>query len=378
MGYKLRAVAIAEGERPWMNVELVKECGIVPYLLHRNHGVDVTIVGAPNEAGYPYLELLEGLKMEFLADGKLATKLKYITENAESIDILILRGINYDSLEVTRAYKSANTKGIIYCGLDINSDYADRIPFYQSPYREFFEAMDVMGASCKKITDFLNDKWYWNVECIRNGYYDVIRKTSRVERVDFDSREKIILYVGRINMDQKASNELVRAFIMASGEIPEWRLRLVGPYTEDFEAFYRKISIENPDLSERIELAGNIDNRNLLHTEYEKAQLFATTSYFEGGTPNALAEALCSGLAMAVTKVDAYEDIIGEDESGMSVDIGDIAGFAEMLIKLCNEADIRQMSENAYRRGNEFFNMENIVSELYDKIAERIATGDAE
>lgn len=377
MGYKLRAVAIAEGERPWMNVELVKECGIVPYLLHRNHGVDVTIVGAPNEAGYPYLELLEGLKMEFLADGKLATKLKYITENAESIDILILRGINYDSLEVTRAYKSANTKGIIYCGLDINSDYADRIPFYQSPYREFFEAMDVMGASCKKITDFLNDKWYWNVECIRNGYYDVIRKTSRVERVDFDSREKIILYVGRINMDQKASNELVRAFYSAIEHIPDWELRLVGEFDACFERFYTDFVNKHKDIENRITLAGNIVDRSEIRKEYESAMIFATASHYEGG-PNAFAEALCSGLVMAVTRIDIFEDVIGDSESGMSADIGDISGFAEMLIKLCNEADIRQMSENAYRRGNEFFNMENIVSELYDKIAERIATGDAE
>ena len=41
-----RVVAMAPYERPWSNVELVKDCGLITYLLYKNHGCDVSIVGA--------------------------------------------------------------------------------------------------------------------------------------------------------------------------------------------------------------------------------------------------------------------------------------------------------------------------------------------
>ena len=43
---RTRVVAMAPYERGWSNVELVKDCGLIPYLLYKNHGCDVTMVGA--------------------------------------------------------------------------------------------------------------------------------------------------------------------------------------------------------------------------------------------------------------------------------------------------------------------------------------------
>ena len=40
---------IAPYERPWSDVELIKECILMPYLLHKNHSYDVTIVGKAPE-----------------------------------------------------------------------------------------------------------------------------------------------------------------------------------------------------------------------------------------------------------------------------------------------------------------------------------------
>ena len=37
---------MAPYERPWSNVELVKDCGLIPYLLYKNHGCDASMVGA--------------------------------------------------------------------------------------------------------------------------------------------------------------------------------------------------------------------------------------------------------------------------------------------------------------------------------------------
>lgn len=40
-----RVVAMAPYERGWTNIELVKDCGLIPYILYKNHGHDVSMVG---------------------------------------------------------------------------------------------------------------------------------------------------------------------------------------------------------------------------------------------------------------------------------------------------------------------------------------------
>ncbi len=42
----LKISVIAPYERPWSDVELVKECILIPYILYKNYSYEVTIVGA--------------------------------------------------------------------------------------------------------------------------------------------------------------------------------------------------------------------------------------------------------------------------------------------------------------------------------------------
>ena len=119
---KKRVVAMAPYERPWSNVELVKDCGLIPYLLYKNHNCDVSMVGAKG-GEYPYLEeYLQGVKMELLADGKKESKLAYISEHASEIDALLLRGCYPYNFPVARLYKEMNPEGKIYVGLDCHKE----------------------------------------------------------------------------------------------------------------------------------------------------------------------------------------------------------------------------------------------------------------
>ena len=63
-----KAIAISHLEEPWRNVDFVKDCGLIPYLLHRDHGMDVTMAGVSG-GPYPYLDMTKGLRMEFTEDG---------------------------------------------------------------------------------------------------------------------------------------------------------------------------------------------------------------------------------------------------------------------------------------------------------------------
>lgn len=360
-----RVVAMAPYERPWSNVELVKDCGLIPYLLYKNHGCDVSMVGAKGE-NYPYAKLVEGMKLEFLEDGKVMTKVQYIIENGKDIDCLILRGCYSTNYAVALAYKSINPDGVIYVGLDANSDWMDRIIWDNPDFVEFMNNCDVIATSCTAMQKFLNEKWPWHIECIPNGYYDLF--SVHKEEIAFSEKESVILTVGRLGTAQKATEVLLEAFAAIASMIPDWKLKLVGTVENSFSDYINGFYERYPELRQRVIFTGPIEERSVLQQEYRKASVFALPSTLEGGTPNVVAEALWAGCVLAVSEFDAYEDAIGNGMCGKSAPIGDVSGYARVLLDLCTDSNLEMMSVNAQRHARDFYDMEKIVGGLYEQL----------
>ena len=360
-----RVVAMAPYERPWSNVELVKNCGLIPYLLYKNHGCDVSMVGAKG-GDYPYAELVKGMKLEFLEDGKIMTKLQYIIEHGKAIDCLILRGCYPSNFGVAIAYKTVNPEGKIYVGLDANSHWMDRILWDDKDFMEFMDCCDVIATSCTAMQKHLNEKWPWHIECIPNGYYNVF--SEKTEERDFSKKESIILTVGRLGTRQKATEVLLEAFATIANQIPDWKLHLVGSIEDTFWDYIVDYYKRYPSLTQRVIFTGPILDREVLKKEYQNAKIFALPSTLEGGTPNVVSEALWAGCVLAVTKFDAYEDAIGNGRCGKSAPTNDINTFSQILLELCTSDNLEQMFENAKKHGRTFFDMEKIVGGLYEQL----------
>ena len=359
-----KVVAMAPYERPWSNVELVKDCGLIPYLLYKNHNCDVSMVGAPG-GEYPYVALVKGMELEFLSDGKAMTKAQYIIEHGKEIDCLILRGCYSTNYGVAFAYKTINPNGKIYVGLDANSEWMDRILWDNPDFVEFMNNCDYIATSCTAMADFLNKKWPWHIHCIPNGYYDLFSvDTNNVKT----KKEKIILTVGRLGTVQKATDVLLSAFAKIASQIPDWKLRLVGSVEKDFEKYINSYFEMYPSLKDRVVFTGPIEDRKLLKQEYEKTSIFALPSSMEGGTPNVVAEALFAGCVMAVTEFDAYEDAIGNGSCGKSAPIGDVDAYSKILLELCTEEGLEAKSRKALEQAQNFYDMEKIVGGLYEQL----------
>lgn len=354
-----KIVAMAPYERGWSNVELIKDCGLIPYLLHKNYGYDVTLVGA-NSDTYNYLDLVKGIKMDFLPSGREEDKLYYIEKNASQIDCLLIRGCYPSNFNVVKLYRQLNPTGRIYVGLDANSIWMDKIVWDEKEFVEFMDCCDVIATSCRKMQDHLNLKWPWKIEYIPNGYYDFSQQNTIPS---FQNKENIILSVGRLEFEEKATNILMEAFAMAAQYIPDWKLRLVGKASETFEIYIQKYFTVFPQLKNRIELVGVISERNQLKQEYYRAKIFALSSNKEGG-PNVIAEALNAGCATAVTKIDACEEAIAYGRCGLAAEINDISGFAQNLLSLCSNPELEKLSVAAYEYGFKYLNMEKIVAKL--------------
>lgn len=355
-----RVVAMAPFEG-WKNVELVKDCGLIPYLLYKNHGHDVSMVGM-KLGEYPYHEqYTKGVKMEFLSNGGIMEKLQYIEKQAKEIDGLLLYGCHCESYKVVaETYKRLNANGRIFLALDANSVWMDYILWDEEDFKSFMDCCDVIATSCHAMQDHLNEKWPWKIECVPNGYYAFSPQVQPV----FSEKENTILTVGRLGTEQKATHVLLEAFAKIADQIPDWKMRLVGSVEQSFGAFRENYFRDFPELLGRVQFVGTIADREQLFEEYRKAKIFALSSVIEGGTPNVIAEALHGGCAIAVTRFDAYEDATDSGLCGASAPVGDVDGFSQILKELCTRTDLKQLSRHAYEYSYREFDMEKIVARV--------------
>lgn len=353
--------ALAPYERGWSNVELAKDCGLMPYILYKDFGYDVKMVGA-NSGPYPYLDMyVKGLDMVFLPDGNVETKCDYIARNAEDIDLLILRGCYPTNFLPALTYKKYNPRGKIYVGLDANSAWMDRIIWTDEYFVRFMDSCDIIATSCRTMARHLNEKWPWNIDFIPNGYYDL---TGEDTPTDISKKKNIILTVGRIGTEQKRNETMLIAFALIEKYIPSWKMKLVGSIEKSFEAFIDDYYKQFPHLRDRVIFTGPISDKKELRAAYDEAKIFTLSSVFEGA-PNVISEALHSGCATLVTEFDAYSDAINDGLCGFSAPIDDTETFAQRLHELCSdEKRLRAFSQNALLHCERDFNMKRVVSRL--------------
>lgn len=357
-------VAMAPYSRPWSNVELVKDCGLIPYLLYKNHGCEVRMVGAKGN-DYSYQELVKGVELEFLADGSVQTKREYIRTHARDIDLLLLRGCYETNFEVAYAYKEYNPEGKIYVGLDANSFWMDKIDWEEPAFQKFMNCCDVIATSGKAVRDYLNLKWPWKIVHIPNGYYDF---GKRWISPPYAQKENIILTVGRLGTQQKATHIMLNAFAQVAEKLPEWRLRLAGTIEPAFQPWLENYFKRYPALRKQIEFIGSIKERDWLYAEFQRAKIFTMSSVMEGGTPNVIAEALHAGCVIAITQIDACMEATDDERCGRVAHIDDEKGLGRVYLELATSVNLEEMSKRAYQYGCTHFNMENIVDKLYERL----------
>ena len=68
---------------------------------------------------------------------------------------------------------------------------------------------------------------------------------------------------------------------------------------------------------------------------------------------------------MAITKFDAYTDIIDDGRCGVASKIDDVEAYADVICRLCNEADLEKMSKAAYENAVSRYNYDKTVRILH-------------
>lgn len=149
------------------------------------------------------------------------------------------------------------------------------------------------------------------------------------------SRESIILAVGRINDHLKGFDRLIEAFNLVKNR--EWNLVFVGGdgKNTELEKLVAKYNLIN-----RVMFVGPQTNVDFW---YQKASIFVIPSRSEG-FPNALAEAMASGVAsIAFDFIAGPRDLIDHNVNGLIIEDGHIEKLAHAIDLLIEDTEKRNL-----------------------------------
>jgi len=329
-------------EYAWNNQQLLKDCGLIPYMFHKVYGYTATMLGC-NAGDYPYLDALPGLRLEFLPDCNsrqehLTVNLQFLQEHYNKIDILVLHGpYLYFNNPYLRIYRSLRPDGKVVLQLDANSQWMDRTCWTNPDFQYMLDQCDVIAASCRKMQQHLNKKWpRWTIDYIPNGFYNT---SGQIINVTYEQKENILLTVGRIGIKEKQNNVLMEAFAKVYKELVGWNVHLVGAIDDGFKQYIDDYFTRNPELTSRVIFKGLVEKKIELFAEYARAKIFVLTSHMEGGTPNVIAEALYHGCYQITSEIDACDDITNNGDIGKCFPISNKStdALADLLLEVCSD-----------------------------------------
>ena len=163
----------------------------------------------------------------------------------------------------------------------------------------------------------------------------------------FSQKEKIILYVGRLNVQQKKADIILPVWERIYKQLPEWKLIIIGdgPFMENMKA-----RIESNKL-ERVSLTGYQKPESY----YKDAAIFLMPSAYEG-FPNVIIEAQSFGLVpVAFDSYASVSWIVNNEKDAFLLPPYKIDPMADAVLKLASDPVLlEEMSNNAFENANRF------------------------
>lgn len=347
------------------NVHLLKDVGMIPYMMYKYQKYDSELVCYNND-DYTYLNNeVKGLKINFINKyfkSDIINGSIFLIKNSKQIDILNIFHCDFKSIIWIFIYKIFNNKGNIYLKLDANNDIKKiknrNIKNYIKKLA--LKKCKLVSIELKELYDFLSLNTELNIKYISNGCY---RKTINNE-LKYSDKDNVICTVGRIGTKVKATEVLLEAFALVESDIKEWKLRIIGPIESNFYEYIDSYFFRYPHLKNRIQIIGNITDRALLESEYDKAKIFALTSLWES-FGIVIAEAMASGCYIISSDIAAARQITNEGEFGSYFKVGDFKELSKIMAYICNnDKFIDSKFEEIKMYSKKYTSWESITSKI--------------
>ncbi len=205
-------------------------------------------------------------------------------------------------------------------------------------------------------------------EGAREDYEKHLKGKVKLAKIPNSARElggppdldaKRVLAAGRLTR-QKGFDWLIPAWAQVEAKHPDWELKICGEgkWRERLEAQIAEHGLKN------VALPGNCEN---MAAEMSNASIFALSSRFEG-FPLILCEAMSKGMApVAFDCPTGPAEMIRDGENGLIVPLGDIDAFAEALLRMIEDDELRHRCGPAAAETGRAFKMD-AIGPMWDKL----------
>jgi len=186
----------------------------------------------------------------------------------------------------------------------------------------------------------------------------------------FTPREQRFICVGTIG-SRKGQWLLTEAFASIHQQIPEWRLTLIGRFTEDSVKTRILSTLADPAVCSKVDfIEGASDSE--VEQFYKTSEIFVMPSLDEG-LGLTLQEALYFGCACITTRAGGTEDLVTDNENGLLVPRDDAGALASAMLRLAKDDSLRHRvaksgPSSIQSKGMNRQSMANSYSKLYQKI----------
>jgi len=169
------------------------------------------------------------------------------------------------------------------------------------------------------------------------------RKAEARRRLGIPQEALVVGQIGDIHFDKRQS-DLVQAARGLLARRPEARVALKGIWLDQAET--RRVMQAAEGFEDRlIRLDWTADVRDDFHA-YD---IFVISSRTEQ-LPNVAVEAMAAGLPIVSTRVGRMEALLGDSGGGLLAAPRDVAGLADAIDRLADDADLRRRMGDAARR----------------------------
>jgi glycosyltransferase involved in cell wall biosynthesis len=221
-----------------------------------------------------------------------------------------------------------------------------------------------------------------------NGVHDIVaispyvleqyrgRTSARFHRIDNPlsadffslpdlAEERRLLCPATID-ERKNTLDLLRALVIVRRQAQDVRLRIAGRSTNP--GYQRRVEqfVTSEGLQPNVEFLGLLDREALLE-EYARCTAVVLASRQETA-PMAVIEAMAAGKPVIATRVGGVPELVENGRSALLVEPGDVAGLADSMLRLLNEAETRRRMGQRARELAQRFRVEPIAAayrELY-------------
>jgi glycosyltransferase involved in cell wall biosynthesis len=232
--------------------------------------------------------------------------------------------------------------------------------------RRAFQASDAIIVNSNQVLEYIEREYRAPTDRIT-----VIPNAIDLERFHPQPRavgSKCVITVGRL-VTQKNPLLFVAAAAELHARLPETRFIMVGdgPLRGQVRA-----AVHAAGLDEAVVLAGERDD---VHELLGHADLFWLTSDWEG-LPNAVIEALASGLPVVATHVGGADELVRDGREGFLIAPGDRQALVERSLSILTDPTRQARLRTAARARAEHFGVEPMVGAM-QTVYERALSGRA-